>query len=299
MQEPFDNPFGTSQHRRRLGEAETAERMLQTGVRMVSEVGLQVSFDALRLEEVITAAGVARSAVYKRWPRKEQYYAELLLRLASQAHAATTVFESSSPSVVLGVAQQNLELFDSQQGRKSLLVEMCRQGAQHNYDSVVSRPDWSIYVTLHAALQTLPDNDFRNTLRCTLNRAEQEFAEKVTYFYERIINILGYRVSAQMPGTTISQLAMMGAAAVEGVAIRSAAMLEMQDNRLQMDPFQTGSTRAWSHVSLLFTSLVVSCLEPDPGHGWKSDEIKQVPVKLGQLRDEMVTVLGTANDTTQ
>lgn len=75
---------GLARRRRRLSDAETAARMLAAGAELVGRTGLTVSLEHLSLEDLIHAAGVARSAVYRRWPYKDLFFADLLRELAEE-----------------------------------------------------------------------------------------------------------------------------------------------------------------------------------------------------------------------
>lgn len=290
MIDPFEDPFGTTSSRPRLSESETVERMLEAGSRLVQQSGLQISFDPLRLEDVIAEADVSRSAVYKRWPRKEQYYAELLLRLAGDTQPAAAAFDggtSGTPQEVLRIATDHSSWFGTADGRHRLLVEMCRLGAQQNYDALVARPDWAIYVTLHAALKTLPDNAFKETLRRTLARSEANFVQKMSTFYEAMLALLGYRLKVETTDMTVQNFAMMGAAAVEGVLLMSGANDDLTHHRFLMDPFGVGKPSDWSYVSYLFTAMAVNAVEPDPFRVWDEDEVEAVHSVIAEIESSL------------
>ena len=59
----------------RLSDDETGQRMLAAAVAMVHRTGLTVSLDHISFEDVIRDADVSRSAVYRRWPYKDLFYA--------------------------------------------------------------------------------------------------------------------------------------------------------------------------------------------------------------------------------
>ena len=59
--------------------------MLEAATALVNETGLTVSLEHISLEEVIRAAGVSRSAAYRRWPYKDLFFSDLLKELARAA----------------------------------------------------------------------------------------------------------------------------------------------------------------------------------------------------------------------
>lgn len=194
MSDQLDDPFGLGASRqRRLSEDETRERMLKTGEAMVGDVGLRVSFDLLRLEDVIAEADVSRSAAYKLWPRKELYYAELLLRLAGAMHPAQGAFDHGTPLTAVHVALDHVDWLRTVEGRRRLLVEMCRLGALQNFEALRERLDWRIYMTLHAALVSMPPTDYRQSLADALTASERQFIEAMVVFYETMISLIGYQ----------------------------------------------------------------------------------------------------------
>ena len=59
--------------------------MLDTAVESLSRTGLTVGLDHISVEELIREAGVSRSAVYRRWPYKDLFFADLVAELAKNA----------------------------------------------------------------------------------------------------------------------------------------------------------------------------------------------------------------------
>ena len=76
-------PTGAARRRVRISDEETGRRMLAAAVALIGERGMSVSLEHLSLEEIIQAAGVARSSVYRRWPYKDLFFSDLLVELAN------------------------------------------------------------------------------------------------------------------------------------------------------------------------------------------------------------------------
>lgn len=285
MSEVFDDPFGLGAPRQRLDEAETVERMLEAGARMVRESGLRISFDLLRLEDVIAHAGVSRSAVYKRWPRKELFYSELLLRLAGAVHPATAAFDLGTPVAIVRVAHEHSNWFRTAEGRHRLLIEMCRLGALQNFEALRERPDWRIYMTIHSALLTLPDNSYRAALESVLANSEREFAQKMAGFYSVLMNMLGYRFKDDSGNFGMLELAALGATAVEGVVLTSGATPDLATRRFLLDPFDTGRHQDWSYPAISFTGLVTSLIVQDDLTAWSEEKMVETEIQLNMLAE--------------
>ncbi len=284
----FDDPFGLGAPRQRFSEEETIERMLETGERMVADAGLRISFDLLRLKDVITEAGVSRSAVYKRWPRKEQYYADLLLRLAGTSHPASGAYDSGTPRAVIEAAEDHIDSFGSPEGRRRVFIEMCRRGAEQNFVALRERRDWQIYMTIHAAYLTLPEGGYKQTLETALRASEDGFREHMETFYRLMLLLLGYRIRPGVLDEDLKQFVILGAAAVEGAVLTSGVNDELTERRFLMDPFGVGRVQDWSHAAFLYTSLAVAVAEPDPDQEWTKERVAAVPGLIAAAKSQLL-----------
>jgi len=292
--EDFDDPLGLGTARSRLSEEETVKRMLDTGVQIARDQGLKVSFDLLRLEDVIAEAGVSRSAVYKRWPRKEQFYSQVLLRLAGEAHPALAAYDVGTELTAIDVALAHLDWFATPKGRHKLFVEMCREGALQNFTVLRERKEWQVYMALHATLSSLPDNRFQDAMREALRASEEAFIDKMSDFYIRMIEVLGYRMKPAVGDVGYAEFAALGAAIVEGLVMTSSATPMLSEQRFMIDPFGTGELVDWSYPALGFTSIALALVEPDPTVRWDAARISAIEPLLrtaratserGQLKD--------------
>lgn len=287
MVEDFEDPLGRGGSvRRRYSEEETVQRMLETAVTMAHEDGLRVSFDLQRLEDVIERAGVARSAVYKRWPRKEQFYSQVLLRLAGDGHPILTSHDSGTMRVVVEVAHAHPELWSTASGRRTLLIEMCRLGALHNFDTLRDRTEWQIYIALHATLLALPDNRFQEAMGEALRRSEHSFIQRMARFYESMLGLLGYRVRDGLRAPGYDGFATLGGAVVMGLVLTSGATSMLAEVRFQVDPFDTGSVQEWSLPALGFTSIAMSLVEENPSTIWDAARVDRVRAQLAEMLDQ-------------
>ncbi len=282
--EDFDDPLGLGAARSRLSEEETVKRMLDTGVRIARSEGLRVSFDLLQLEDVIAEAGVSRSAVYKRWPRKEQYYSQVLLRLAGEAHPAQSAYDIGTELVAIDVALAHTDWFSSPEGRRKLLIEMCREGALQNFMALRERKEWQVYMALHATLGSLPDNRFQDAMREALRLSEEAFIAKMTDFYIRMIEVLGYRMKVSAGDVGYAEFAALGAAVVEGLVMTSSATPMLSEQRFMIDPFDSGHLADWSYAALGFTSIALSLTEPDPTITWDAERLANIEQLLKTAR---------------
>ncbi len=271
------DPFGRAYRSGRLSDEETAQRMLETAIRRVDQDGLPVSFDALRLEDLIAEAGVARSAVYRRWPTKQHFYADLLLALAGFQHHVVASYDDTTIALSAGVALEDPEQLRTAESRRHLLVEVIRVGAWQNFASLTTSSAWSVHVTLLATIASLPDNEFRTNLQTTLREAQQVFIGRMAEFYGLMLQVLGYRIRPSLEEVTTLTIAQLGAAVIEGLTLNHHADPNGMKQQLQVDPFTTGEVADWSLPALGFASVAMQMIEPDPGQPevWSDEMIQQ------------------------
>lgn len=276
------DPLGRSRRAPRLSDTDTERRMLDTATDMVRESGLRVSFDLLRFEDVISAADVSRSAVYRRWPTKNHFYADLMKELAGATHPATAAYDQGTVDLVVAVAQEHFDWLPTPDGRRRLLVEMCRLGALRNFQTIHESNDWHTYIALHATLLSLPDNDFQEEMRAGLQRSEITFVRHMSEFYEQMSQLLGYRIRPAIPGAGFDTVATLGAAVVEGLAIAVTAR-DVDSERFTADPFGTGEVADWSLAALGFTSIVLAMVEPVDNTTWSDERLSALRQTLEML----------------
>ena len=83
---------GLSLAKRRIDDDEVRARMLKVAADYIQQEGLTVSLEHLSYELIIQAAAVPRSAAYRLWRRKEDFFEELLQEVASHRWDGTAVF---------------------------------------------------------------------------------------------------------------------------------------------------------------------------------------------------------------
>lgn len=280
------DPFGRAIRRSaRLSDEETARRMLETGVRMVDDHGLNLSSDLLQLEDVIKAADVSRSAVYRRWPTKAHYFADLLRELAGTAQSGANDRETAR--VAVQVALENVDQFRTAPGRKLAVVEMCRVGALQNFLEVAPTREWRTYVALQATLLGLPDHlDLQNDLTAGIRNSEQDLVSRMGALYSALFEVVGYRMRP-LPSVGSDTMATLGAAVVRGLAINNITVPEVGEHRFDADPFDTGSVAEWSLPALGFASIILNLVEQDPAEQtWDDDRLAASRDRLIALREQ-------------
>lgn len=269
---PDRDPFGRDRSER-LTDHETAERMLATGVRRVQDEGLRISFDLLRFEELIVEASVARSAVYRRWPTKHHYYADLLRRLAAHQFPAAAAYRDASVAFIQEHVDRVRVGMATQDGRRQIAVELCRVLAQRTFELLTSSPNWKVYLTLTATVATLPtEGSLQTDLRTSLREAEAEFFTEMAEIYEMFMTALGHRLRPDLPaGVSLQAVARIGLSILEGLSLHDITTPDATGS-WRGDPFDAGEVTDWTPASIGFTSAMTSLFEIDPDQGGDWDD---------------------------
>ena len=282
---PERDPFGRGKSER-LTDQETAERMLATGVHRVREEGLRISFDLLRFEELIVEAGVARSAVYRRWPTKHHYYADLLRKLSAHQFPAATAYREACVAFVEERLDEIRAKMGTEAGRRQISVEMCRIIAQQTYEILTASPNWKVYLTLTATVATLPaEGSLQTDLQTSLRESEAKFFGQMAEMFGILMLALGLRPrSALPPGMSLQAITRIGLSILEGLSLHEITNPGTASS-WQGDPFLADEVTAWSLAGIGFASAMDSVFEVDPqvSGDWSQDVIDEQCQGLTEL----------------
>lgn len=247
-------------------EPDLRQKMLDAAQDMLEEVGgLTVSLEHLRLEEVIARAGVARSSVYRTWPNRDDFYVDLLCELAGPSWQGTAAFDQKTINLASSIVAERLHLLPTAEGRRQVMRETVRRGAEQNFKAVVASAQWRTYVAITATLLAWPeDNQVRQRVQRSLGAAESKFINMMATFYEDMSIILGFRL--REPYTTYTTLAATGAAVVEGLGLRQMIAPEAVNTTFTL-PGPEGPEE-WTLPALGFMAILDEIVEPDPDYNF-------------------------------
>ncbi|MBD0021640.1 hypothetical protein GII33_04715 [Gordonia pseudamarae] len=262
--------------RPRMNPAEVRRRALATAEQMVLSDGLMVSMDHISLEEVIVRAQVSRSAVHRMWPRKEAFFADLLIRLAERNELSPSVFDPQTLSVAIAALRADIDRLATADGRFALLVEICRQGAIRNFEANLAEESWYAFVVLSATGMSF-DDEVRTTLSAKLAASERNYVDGMSRFYALVLPILGRRIRPQFAAPIPDgageylYLAEVCSSAIQGQVLRAGLtggnlLPDLRVPTDDVDPFGTGVPKPWTGPALTFTSTLIAMTEPIPGH---------------------------------
>jgi AcrR family transcriptional regulator len=270
-------PTGLTRRRRRLTDRETERRMLDTAVGMVNEAGLTVSLEHISLEEVIREAGVARSAVYRRWPYKDLFFSDLLRELARGVAPASVAGRETGEAVLAEVAAERLDRLETPEGRRALLLELIRR--EQDFAVVHRSAEWRTYLALHATFLSLPDGDLRTDVQAALTESEHGFTTRIAAAWREWADLFGFRVRPAL-GTGFETLASLVSAHFRGMVLMSPTNPDLAEAHVEGDPFGTGETARWPVRAVALAGIALAFLEPDPDVEWTPARIAEVRRRL-------------------
>ena len=240
--------------RERMSADQVEQQMLKTAKAMIARSGgLTVSLEHLKFEDVIYEANVPRSAAYRKWKRKEDFYMQLLIELAGPSdRPALSSVNARSIEEVKRIIQENNEMLQSERGRDALYRRIIRVSVDENFRTLWQSSDWRTSVALKATLLSLREGSLRSELERRLREFDTVFLKEMAGFYKDIGDTIGFRL--QEPLSRAGEdgyqlLARCGAALMEGFALS-----------LLMRPDQLNATYdfdgvEWTLASVAFLAL--------------------------------------------
>ncbi|MCL2803540.1 MAG: hypothetical protein FWD29_06265, partial [Micrococcales bacterium] len=140
-------------------------QVLDTAEALVGQHGLTVGLGHLSFDEIINLAGVSRTTAYRVWPRKERFLEDLLRRLADVASPCYGPLDDEAAELAFATLRENVGALETAEGRRGVLVEMCRVTADGWFRGVALSPTWKTYVALIATIRSLGDQELASELR--------------------------------------------------------------------------------------------------------------------------------------
>ncbi|MFT4135570.1 hypothetical protein [Microbacterium sp.] len=246
----------------RLSKSEIERRLLDTAKEQIQQTGLTVSLEHLRLDELLELADVPKTSFYRVWTSKDRFFARLLEELVQPEGGVGAAYDPETIRVSGLVIRQHPELLATAEGRERLMREMVRVGAHRNFTALLGSVGWRTYMAILATLPGISDEGARERIKTALQRAENEFLDRMADFYRELLPVLHYRLR---PGVTTRHLAAAGAAVVEGLVQRNVVSPELVGGMLP-GPAIDGGTTDWDLAALGFLGVIQALAEPDPDY---------------------------------
>ena len=183
--------------RPRMSETETRERALQTAVDALVETGLSVGLDHISMEDVIREAGVSRTAVYRLWPKKEDFIGDLILELAESAIPGSNMRGQDVTKQVSDFLLPRLDELATPALRWQLALQMTSAVAAPDFEHTTAlAAQWRTYFALVATIMNLPNDELRENATSAMGKAENRYRERLATNYRVIADLLGFRLAA-------------------------------------------------------------------------------------------------------
>ena len=230
-------------------------------------------------EEVIRHAGVARSAVHRRWPYKDMFFSDLLRELARATAPASVAGRPTGHAALAAIAAERLERLDTAAGRRATLLELIRR--EQDFAVVHQSAEWRTYLALHATFLSLPDGALRTDVQAALTESERGFTTRIAAAWQEWAELFGFRLRPEL-GTGFETLASLVSAHFRGLVLMSPTSPDIVGAHIEADPFGTGETARWPVRAVALAGVALTFLEADPGISWTEARTAAVREQLAQ-----------------
>ncbi|MDO4259235.1 MAG: hypothetical protein Q4C87_06925 [Actinomycetaceae bacterium] len=265
-----------------------AQRVLDAAVETLSNEGLSVSMDNIRMEEAIAASGASRASAYRRWPTKHAFAADVVVAAITQT---TLLPESDSDLVQLtSLVNERIPDLATEQGRRNLVVESLRVSFTGDIHRLLASRRWRTLIALSAAQSPFFTDDLQRTVSEAIARTENELDAKRAEIYRQLTTILGYRIAPHMCNDNTDPYMELGTAMgslMKGILLRAMASPQWLEERSECALFGSTEKVPWSAPERMLTSLLLTYLEPDPAIIWDQSTIQSALEHFHSLVCEM------------
>lgn len=256
-------PYGKS----RLNDRETERRMLEAAIALVHERGMSTGLESLSFEDVIRDAQVSRTSAYRRWPRREQFYGEVMLALARGTDLPTTAATMVGPTSEL--VERSGANFSDPQGHRNLVVELLRLSIDADFDAMRSSRPWKTFSTLIASHRGIADPALLTQVADALATVEQRAVELRARAYGQFSAALGYRLTPPLAGPDGFELMSQSTGSTMlGMLIKEPLQQDEEEPSRSLRALGSSELAVWRPATYAVTAMVLSFIEPDPGIEW-------------------------------
>lgn len=245
----------------RMTSEQIRRRMLDAALESVGESGMSLGYPGLQMDEVISAAGVSRSSVYRIWHSKELFVADLLNEAASRF--ADKINDDRALSTAIDVISSRPDLHSTEEGRRRLMRETIRVVLEQNFYSTIDSAAWQSFLSTSAALLVHDGNDSLRRVADTLRQGSDRFISDMAAFHEALTCLLGFTLRDEFAGG-YTLYAVLGSSIVEGLAIRHLSNPTVTDNFYVGPPTLTDEPTEWAPSAIGFLSIFDQFFVSDP-----------------------------------
>lgn len=190
--------------------------MLETAVKRVEAEGLLLDYSNIALEDLIRVAGVPRSTVFRIWPDRGAFVADLVRALFDADPGFDTGFDGETLQLLQGAIAQGAADTDQPAGvgRGVALRRVVRLAVAHNVVAVEHSVAYRAYKTMSAALASGDAVPGGHEIRALLSEIEDRYCERMAELYRTLNSALGVRMR---PGVDERDLAVAIMATIDGM----------------------------------------------------------------------------------
>lgn len=168
--------------------------MLQVAVERVRAEGLLLDYANISLEDLIRAAGVPRSTVFRIWPDRVAFVADLVRALFEADPGFDTGFDDETLRVLQGAVAEGSGSTAAPAGREAALRAVVRLAVAHNIVAVESSVAYRAYKTMSAALASGDAVPGGEEIRALLSEIEDRYLDRMAAMYRALNDALGIRM---------------------------------------------------------------------------------------------------------
>ncbi|QHC67544.1 hypothetical protein GSU68_13835 [Rathayibacter sp. VKM Ac-2759] len=215
---PTDPPRRPS----RLSREQVRARLLDAALRVVRTEGLRVGVSHLALEDVIRAADVPRSTVYRIWPTRQAFYDELVAVIPEKILSTRL----DQPALTVGDSYLHRHVGESvsPERQREVLVESVGVAISVNYENTFASQHWRNFVALAGSVESY-DEPARTAISEALRKRQVHFIDNMAKYYEHTFSELGLRVRPGLGGYAV--LASAISSYIEGLCVARIAAPEL------------------------------------------------------------------------
>ncbi len=173
--------------------------MLEAAVERVKAEGLLLDYSNISLEDLIRVAGVPRSTVFRIWPDRGAFVADLVRALFVSDPGFDAGFDRETlqllqAAMAQGPAAAEVADRDPRLGREVALRAAVRAAVAHNVVAVEHSLAYRAYKTMSAALASGDAVPGGEEIRTLLIDIEERYAQRMAELYRSLNEALGIRM---------------------------------------------------------------------------------------------------------
>lgn len=244
-----------SEPRSRKPASETRARLLAVAVDRVRGEGLLLDYSNIELEDLIRVSGVPRSTVFRIWPDRVAFVADLVRALFEADPGFQTGFDGETLELLEGTLAHAGDQARSQEDQQIALRSMVQATVAHNIVAVDGSVAWRAYRTMSAALASGDSVPGGAEIRALLSEIEGAYVDRMAVMYARLNGAIGFRMRQ---GVTERDLAVAIMSVIDGMSDHRRIDPAFIDEPRFVDMGAEGA-QGW-HLAALAVYGVYSCL---------------------------------------